>query len=96
MTKEEAKDWINSQIPSLMREFSDKLSGVQQSWDGDTLNFRFMANFVAHFKGTLTVTDTDLELDLPFPFLGRSHRKQAKIDTEKWFDENLPPPVQSQ
>ena len=90
MTQEDAKEWVTAQIPSLMRQFSDSLAGVQQGWEGFTLNFRFMKNFAANFKGTLTVTDTDLELDLPFPFMSRGLEAGAKTDTEKWFDENLP------
>ena len=90
MTKQEAKDWIGSELPNLLNQFGGSVSDVSHEWRGDALRFRFRVSRIASFKGALTVTDTDLDLDLPFPLLARGFEGKAKAEAERWLDQNLP------
>ena len=91
MTKQEAKDWIGSELSDLLNQFGDSVSDVSHEWRGDALRFRFRVSRIASFKGALTVTDTDLDLDLPFPLLARGFEGKARGELERWLDENTCP-----
>ena len=64
--KKPARGW--SDLPKMLQEkFQDKVSDLQQSWEGDTLRFRFKTYGIP-LEGGITVTDNELNLagDLPF------------------------------
>ena len=90
MTKQEAKDWVGSELLDLLNQFGDSVSDVSHEWKGDALSFRFRVSRIASFKGALTVTDTDLDLNLPFPLLARGFEGKARDEVEQWLDKNLP------
>ncbi len=90
MTKQEAKDWIGSELPNLLNQFGGSVSDVSHEWRGDALRFRFRVSRIASFKGALTVTDTDLDLDLPFPLLARGFEGKARDEVMRWLEDNLP------
>ena len=90
MTKQEAKDWVGSELSDLLKQFGGSVSDVSHAWHGDSMRFRFRVSRIASFKGALTVTDTDLNLDLPFPLLARGFEGKAKAEVERWLDKNLP------
>ena len=90
MTTYEAKAWVESELPELLRRFGESVSGVSHRWSGDSMKFRFKVGRIANFKGTLKVTDADLNLEIPFPLLARGFEGKAKSEAERWLDQNLP------
>ena len=86
MTKEQAKDWVDHQIPTLMGQYSGGVSNSTYSWRGDLLEFSGRV-LVSNIKGTLRVTETELELDLDgIPFFLQA---RAGSEIRRWLDENL-------
>ena len=90
MTVPDAIVLVDTKLQEMLDEFGDGVSGVSREWQGSVLKFRFRANRIARFEGTLTVTDGYLELDLPFPLLARSKEGAARDEINRWLDRNLP------
>ncbi len=90
MTKQEARDWVGSELSDLLKQFGDSVSDVSYAWQGDSMKFRIRVSRIASFKGDLSVTDTDLNLNMPFPLLVRGFEGKAKAEAERWLDQNLP------
>jgi len=67
LTKEEARGRLERFIEMIEQKYADKVSDLQQSWEGDTLRFHFKTYGIA-LDGGITVSDKELNLagDLPF------------------------------
>jgi hypothetical protein len=67
LTHEEARSRLERFAEMLQDKFQDKVSDLQQSWEADTLRFRFKTYGIP-LEGGITVTDSELNLagDLPF------------------------------
>ena len=90
MTAQDAIAWLDTKLQEMLEEFGDSVSGVARVWEGNVLKFRFRVSRIARFEGTLTVTDRDLDLDLPFPFLAQSKEGAARVEINRWLNQNLP------
>jgi putative polyhydroxyalkanoate system protein len=67
LTQQEARSRLERFAEMLHDKFQDKVSDLQQSWEADTLQFRFKTYGIP-LEGGITVTDNELNLagDLPF------------------------------
>src|SRR4051812_48965469 len=67
LTKEEVRSRLDRFAEMLKDKYADKVSDFQQSWEGDSLKFRFKTYGFA-IDGAITITDNELKLagDLPF------------------------------
>jgi len=63
LTQQEAR----SRLERFIETFGGQVSDLQQSWEGDTLNFRFKT-YGIQLEGGIAVTENELNLtgDLPF------------------------------
>jgi hypothetical protein len=89
MTKQAAKDWVESQLPELLRRFGDSVSNATYSWRDDAADFSFQARGF-NFSGTFEVTDVELTLDLGIPFIARPFQGKIQSEADRWLDERLP------
>ena len=92
MTQGTAKQWIESQLPGLLREFGSSVRDLTHSWQGYVMEFSFSVDLGGRFRGTLQVTETDFALDVPFGLLQRPFQGMARARMEQWLNENLPDP----
>jgi hypothetical protein len=67
LSQQEARSRLERFVEVLQEKFQDKVSDLQQSWEADTLRFRFKTYGIP-LDGGITVTDSELKLagDLPF------------------------------
>ena len=67
LTQQEARSRLERFAEMLQSKFKDQVSDLTQSWEGDTLRFRFKTYGIP-LDGGITVTGEDLNLagDLPF------------------------------
>jgi putative polyhydroxyalkanoate system protein len=68
LTRDEARSRLERFVEMLEQKFGDQVKDLQQSWDGDTLNFKFRT-YGIQLDGGIAVADNELNLsgDLPFP-----------------------------
>lgn len=88
-TKQQAKEWVDVKLAEMLRQFGNSVSDTSYRWNGDTMEFAFRAAGMVSFSGTLAVTDIDYHLDLPFPFLAKGFESRAKVEVNRWLDDNL-------
>jgi putative polyhydroxyalkanoate system protein len=67
LDKQAAHDRLDRFADVLREKFKDQVSDLEQSWDGDTLNFSFKS-YGIQLKGGVTVGENQLDVagDLPF------------------------------
>jgi putative polyhydroxyalkanoate system protein len=67
LSKDEARSRLERFIEMIEQKYADKVSELQQSWDGDTLKFHFKTYGIP-LDGGITVSDSELNMagDLPF------------------------------
>jgi putative polyhydroxyalkanoate system protein len=67
LSAQDARNRLDRFAEALGEKFKDKISDLEQHWDGDTLRFRFKTYGIP-LEGGITVGDQRLELagDLPF------------------------------
>ncbi|TWT48493.1 polyhydroxyalkanoic acid system family protein [Botrimarina hoheduenensis] len=65
--REQARDRLHGFSDMLRAKYSDQLSGLEQTWEGDTLSFGF-TTFGFKIQGNLAVEDAAIRVsgDLPF------------------------------
>ena len=51
MTKQEAKDWVGSELSDLLKQFGDSVSDVSHAWQGNSMMFRFRVSRDSQFQG---------------------------------------------
>src|SRR4029079_10090897 len=66
LTKAEARSRLERFVEMIEQKYADKVSDLQQSWDGDTLKFHFKTYGIP-LDGGISVRDSDLYMtgDLP-------------------------------
>jgi len=79
LTKDEARSRLERFVEMLQAKYADKVSDLQQSWEGDTLRFHFKTYGIP-LDGGIGVADNELNLtgDLPF----RALVFKGKIESE--------------
>jgi putative polyhydroxyalkanoate system protein len=74
----EARTRLERFAESLQQKFQKQVSDLHQSWEDDTLRFRFKT-FGIPLDGGITVSDTDLNVDGNLPFSAMMFR--GKIES---------------
>ena len=74
LEKSEARSRVEGMIGDLKEQYGDKITDINEEWNGDTGKFSFKA-MGFNLAGTLQVTDDDVKVngDLPWaakPFQG--------------------------
>ena len=73
---------IETRLQALMGQYSQYLSDVEHSWDGDRLTMKGSAKgFKAH--GTVEVTDSEVIIDGKLPLIARPFEPRIKSTIEK-------------
>jgi hypothetical protein len=67
LEKQEARSRLERFVETLQQKFQNQVSDLHQSWEADTLRFRFKT-YGIQLDGGITVGDRDLSVagDLPF------------------------------
>ena len=78
-TAEEAKSRLERFIDSLQAQYGDKVSDLQQSWAGNTLNFGFKT-FGIKIAGAIEALDQKLLVTGELPFSAMMFK--GKIESE--------------
>jgi hypothetical protein len=83
LPQQEARERLIRFIDLLREHYGDRVSDLQQSWDGDTLQFRFKA-YGFKLEGQITVADHELDAQakLPLSAMIFRHRIEAAIRDE--------------
>jgi putative polyhydroxyalkanoate system protein len=74
----EARQRLERFADMLQQKFQDKVSDVNQTWEGDTLRFRFKT-FGIQLQGDIAVTDNGLDVKGELPFSAMMFR--GKIES---------------
>jgi hypothetical protein len=61
LTQQEARTRLERFTEMLQQKFQNQISELQQSWENDTLHFRFKTYGIP-LEGDITVTDRELNL----------------------------------
>ena len=67
LSQEEARQRLDRFVDILRQKFQDSVSDLDQSWEGDTLRFKFKSYGIP-LSGTIAVADTALKVDGDLPF----------------------------
>ncbi|MEX0614009.1 MAG: polyhydroxyalkanoic acid system family protein [Pirellulales bacterium] len=67
LTPQEVRARLERFVEVLQQKFENQVSDLEQSWEGDTLRFRFKTYGIP-LEGGIAVTEEDLNMsgDLPF------------------------------
>jgi hypothetical protein len=81
-TKAEAKKKVKGLLKGLAKRHSDVVSDVQETWDGDLLDFGFRARGMKA-QGTMEVTEDEVVVEGRLPLLARPFESRIKSAIEK-------------
>lgn len=85
LTKEEARSRLERFIEMMQSKFEGKVSDLNQSWEGDTLNFGFKT-FGIQLSGKIAVNDHDLKLDGDLPFAAMMFKGKIESDIKEQLE----------
>ena len=80
LSQQEARERLVRFIDLLHSNYGHQVSDLEQSWEDDTLRFRFKS-YGFHLGGRITVTDHDLDAhgELPFSAIIFRHKIESAI-----------------
>jgi putative polyhydroxyalkanoate system protein len=78
LTRQEARSRLERFVETLQQKFQNQVSDLHQSWEDDTLRFRFKT-FGIQLEGGIAVGDDDLSVDGDLPFSAMMFR--GKIES---------------
>ena len=70
LDRAEARSRIEGMIDSLREQYGDKITDINESWNGDTGAFSFKAMGMS-LAGTLQVTDNEVAVDGDLPWAAK-------------------------
>lgn len=81
--KQVARTALDSLLTKVTQKYGDQVTGLEQNWVGDTLNFAF-TTYGFKISGNLEVDDTLVKLqgDLPFAAAMFKGKIESSIQTE--------------
>jgi putative polyhydroxyalkanoate system protein len=79
LTQTEARSRLERFAELLQQKYQDKVSDLDQSWEGDTLKFRFKS-YGIQLQGGIAVNDKELDLNGELPFAAMMFK--GKIESE--------------
>jgi putative polyhydroxyalkanoate system protein len=85
LSREEARSRLERFAETLQQKFADKVSDLQQSWEGDTLKFHFKTYGIA-LDGGITVGDNELNLSGDLPFAAMMFRGKIESDIREQLE----------
>jgi putative polyhydroxyalkanoate system protein len=83
LTKDEARSRLERLIEAIENKF--KVSDLEKSWDGDTLNFS-AKTFGIQLKGGIAVTENELKLDGELPFAAMMFKGKIESDFKEQLE----------
>ncbi len=78
LSREDARAKLEKFSEFLQQKFQGQVKNVEESWEGDTLNFAFRT-YGINLKGNIAVNDSDLKLTGEIPFSAMMFR--GKIES---------------
>jgi putative polyhydroxyalkanoate system protein len=84
LSQEEAKQRLNGFVDIIAEKMQDKVSDLEQSWDGDTVNFRFKTYGIP-LSGRIAVADKELVVDGELPFTAMMFKGQIESTIHKYL-----------
>jgi putative polyhydroxyalkanoate system protein len=88
MSDEEAKDRLERFVESLEAKFQDNVSDLQQSWEGDQLNFSFKT-FGIKIAGKLAVEENRVAVDIDLPISAMMFKGKIQGEIQKQLERLL-------
>ena len=79
LSAEEAKSRLERFVESLQAKFQDKVSDLDQQWDGETLNFAFKT-FGIKIAGAITALQDKLDVKGDLPFSAMMFKGKIEIE----------------
>jgi len=91
LSQQDAIDRLSRFADTLREKFQDKVSDLEQSWNGNVLNFGFKTYGIA-IKGTITVTDKQVALVGELPFTAMMFKGKIESEIREQLTRLLGPP----
>ncbi len=67
LSQQEAMDRLKQFLPRVREHYGEQISNLQESWEGNELNFRF-TTFGIDIAGLLRVNEPDVRFEGELPF----------------------------
>ncbi|MEQ8787903.1 MAG: polyhydroxyalkanoic acid system family protein [Pirellulaceae bacterium] len=77
MGKEAAMERLKSLMEKIQNRYKDQVKDIQQSWDGDTLNYSFKT-FGLTISGSMLVEEDKVTVDGKIPIAAMAFRGQIE------------------
>ena len=77
LSQDEARNRLNRFADELREKFQNKVSDLQQSWNGDALGFRFKTYGIP-LSGSIAVSESELSVDGDLPFTAMMFKGQIE------------------
>jgi hypothetical protein len=84
LSLEEARHRLNGFVDIIREKMADKVSDLEQSWDGDTVNFKFKT-FGIPISGKIAVAEKELAVDGDLPFTAMMFKGQVEQTIHKYL-----------
>jgi putative polyhydroxyalkanoate system protein len=84
LSHEEAKQRLNGFVDIIREKMADKVSDLEQSWDGDAVNFKFKT-FGIPLSGKIAVAEKELAVDGDLPFTAMMFKGQIESTIQKYL-----------
>lgn len=76
-TKEEAQQRIKDLLQGLKEKYSDKISSIEENWEGDTNAFKLGVGPFST-SGSIAVKDKQVDIDISIPLFASMYKNQIK------------------
>jgi len=84
LSQAEAKERLGGFVDIIREKMQDKVSDLEQSWDGDTVNFRFKTYGIP-LTGKIAVAEKELVVDGELPFTAMMFKGQIESTIHKYL-----------
>jgi putative polyhydroxyalkanoate system protein len=82
LSVEEAKQRLNGFVDVIREKFQNKVSDLEQSWEGDTLHFRFKTYGIP-LSGAVAVAAKELVVEVELPFTAMMFKGQIQSSIQE-------------
>jgi len=88
MGKEAAMERLKTLMDKIQEHYKDQVKDVQQSWDGDKLNYSFKT-FGLKITGTVSIEEDKVTLDGKLPIAAMAFRGQIENSIRTELEKQL-------
>jgi len=88
LSNEDAKDRLQRFVESLESKFQDNVSDLQQSWEGDRLDFGFKT-YGIKIAGNINVEDSRIAVDIDLPISAMMFKGKIESEIRKQLERLL-------